>query len=100
MAIILHITTNAEWKASVEKGFYEATSLKDEGFIHCCLNQQIEGVLDRYFQGMQNLVKLEIETDLLTSPFYYEWSPSVGDTFPHIYGKINVDAVKNVERIQ
>lgn len=99
MAIILHITTNEEWEASVEKGFYEATSLKDEGFIHCCLNQQMEGVLDRYFQGVQNLVKLEIETDLLTSPFYYEWSPSVEDTFPHIYGVINLDAVKIVERI-
>ena len=100
MAIILHITTNAEWKASVEKGFYEAPSLKDEGFIHCCLSEQLEGVLDRYFQGMQNLVKLEIQTDLLTSPFYYEWSPSVGDTFPHIYGMINIDAVKNVERLR
>jgi uncharacterized protein (DUF952 family) len=100
MAIILHITTDAEWRTSVEKGFYEATSLKDEGFIHCCLNEQLEGVLDRYFEGMQNLVKLQIETDLLTSPFYYEWSASVGDTFPHIYGMININAVKNVERIQ
>ena len=100
MAIVLHITTDAQWKASVEKGFYETTSLKDEGFIHCCLNEQIEGVLDRYFQGQQNLVKLQIETDLLTSPFYYEWSPSVGDTFPHIYGMINMDAVKDVERIR
>ena len=100
MAIIFHITTDAEWRPSVEKGFYEATSLKDEGFIHCCLNEQMEGVLDRYFEGRQNLVKLQIETDLLTSPFYYEWSPSVGDTFPHIYGMININAVKNVERIQ
>lgn len=100
MAVIFHITSDAEWKAAVEKGFYETPSLKDEGFIHCCLNEQMEGVLNRYFKGRQNLLRLEIETDLLISPFYYEWSPSVGDTFPHIYGMINMNAVKDVVPIQ
>ena len=100
MAIIFHITTDAEWKAAVENGYYETSSLKDEGFIHCCFEEQMKGVLDRYFQGRQNLVQLQIETDFLTSPFYYEWSPSVGDTFPHIYGMINLDAVKDVQPIR
>ena len=96
MATIFHITTHAEWQVAVEKGYYETSSLKDEGFIHCCLAEQMQSVLDRYFQGKQNLVQLHIETDLLTSPFYYEWSPSVEETFPHIYGAINLDAVKDV----
>jgi uncharacterized protein (DUF952 family) len=96
MAIIFHITTDAEWSVANETGYYEASSLKEEGFIHCCLEEQMQGVLDRYFQGKKNLLKLQIETDLLTSPFYYEWSPSLGQTFPHIYGIINLDAVKNV----
>ena len=99
MAIIFHITTQAEWEVAKKKGYYETSSLKEEGFIHCCLAEQMAGVLDRYFQGKQNLVKLEIETDLLTNPFYYEWSPSVGETFPHIYGIINLDAVQYVEAI-
>lgn len=100
MAIIFHITTDAEWKAAVEKGYYDTSSLKDEGFIHCCLEEQIEGVLDRYFQGRQELIRIEIETDQLTNPFYYEWSPSLADTFPHIYGAINLDAVKNIQPIK
>ena len=99
MAIIFHITTQAEWEVARKNGYYETSSLKDEGFIHCCLAEQMPGVLDRYFQGKQNLVKLQIETDRLTSPFYYEWSPSVGATFPHIYGIINLDAVKDVDAI-
>ena len=99
MAIIFHITTKAEWEVAVEKGYFESPSLKDEGFIHCCVEQQFEGVLSRYFQGKQNLLRLEIETDELTSPFYYEWSPSTADTFPHIYGFINLDAVKNIHDI-
>ena len=97
MAIIFHITTDAEWSVANETGYYETSSLKDEGFIHCCLEEQMQGVLDRYFKGKKNLLKLQIETDLLTSPFYYEWSPSLGQTFPHIYGIINLDAVKNVQ---
>lgn len=99
MATIFHITTEAEWKEAVKKGYYESSSLKDEGFIHCSLEEQVEGVLNRYFQGRQNLLRLEIETDRLTSPFYYEWSPSIADTFPHIYGVINLDAVKNTQPI-
>lgn len=97
MAIIFHITTEAEWKKAGEQGFYEAASLKEEGFIHCCLQEQIEGVRQRYFQGKLNLLKLEIETDQLTSPFYYEWSPSIADTFPHIYGVINLEAVNDTK---
>ena len=99
MAIIYHITSESEWKQAVERGYYEALSLKDEGFIHCSLKEQLPSVLERYFQGQKNLCTLEIETDLLSSPFYYEWSPSVQDTFPHIYGAINLDAVRKVEPI-
>ena len=100
MAIIYHITTESEWKEAGEKGYYETASLKNEGFIHCCQEEQIAGVLQRYFAGRQNLLRLEIETEKLTSPFYYEWSPSIADTFPHIYGVINLDAVKNIQPVQ
>ncbi len=99
MAIIFHITTVAVWNEAVEKGYFETSSLKDEGFIHCCLEEQIESVLSRYFQGIKDLLKLEIETDKLTSPYYYEWSPSIAETFPHIYGAINLDAVEHVQPI-
>jgi uncharacterized protein (DUF952 family) len=99
MAVIFHITTKEEWHAAIDRGYYTTASLKDEGFIHCCHHEQIEGVLTRYFEGKENLLRLEIETDKLTSPFYYEWSPSTADTFPHIYGVINLDAVIKIHYI-
>jgi uncharacterized protein (DUF952 family) len=99
MAVIFHITTTNEWKQALEKGYYETSSLRDEGFIHCCQQEQVSGVLNRYFKDKENLLRLQIETDKLTSPFYYEWSPSIADTFPHIYGVINLDAVTNVSPI-
>lgn len=99
MSTIYHITTQAEWDTASRSGLYEAASLKEEGFIHCSQEGQIAGVLERYFQGKTNLVKLVIDTDKLTSRWIYEWSPSTADTFPHIYGPINTDAVAGVEKI-
>lgn len=99
MAIIYHITTQAEWEAASRSGLYEAASLKEEGFIHCSQAGQIAGVLERYFQGKKDLVKLVIDTDKLTSRWIYEWSPSTADTFPHVYGPINAEAVTAVEKI-
>jgi uncharacterized protein (DUF952 family) len=97
MPIIYHIKTSAAWINAQQQGYYETPSLKDEGFIHCSQEHQVTGVLERYYKNQTNLVKLVIDTDKLTSKFVFEWSPSTADTFPHVYGVINVDAVLKVE---
>lgn len=96
MPIIYHVTTAAEWNAAKQKGFYEAASLKEEGFIHCSQEHQVADILERYFADKTGLVKLVIDTDKLTSRFVFDWSTSIRDTFPHIYGPLNVDAVIDV----
>jgi uncharacterized protein (DUF952 family) len=99
MATIYHLTTREEWQQAQEKGRYEAVSLADEGFIHASEERQIPGVLERYFKGRSGLIKLVIDTEKLASPLYYDWSPSIEDTFPHIYGPINLDAVTAVQEL-
>jgi uncharacterized protein (DUF952 family) len=96
MPIIYHVTTITDWNAAKQQGFYEHPSLQAEGFIHCSQDHQIAGVLERYFAGKTDLVKLVIDTDKLTSKFVFDWSPSTADTFPHVYGPINSDAVVDV----
>jgi len=96
MPIIYHITTAADWNNAKMKGLYDHSSLKEEGFIHCSQESQIAGVLERYFAGQTDLVKLVIDTDKLTSKYVFDWSPSTQDTFPHVYGPINIDAVIDV----
>lgn len=93
MPVIYHVTTAADWNAAKAKGYYEHPSLKDEGFIHCSQDHQVAGVLERYFAGQTDLIKLVIDTDKLTSKYVFDWSPSTADTFPHVYGPINADAV-------
>lgn len=97
--IIYHVTTKEEWQKAIEQNFYEAASLATEGFIHCSTEQQVAGVLLRYFRGKTNLVKLTIATSELKSGLQYDFSPSVRESFPHIYGSINIDAVINVEAV-
>lgn len=100
MALIYHIITAAEWAAAQAVGSYTAPSLASEGFIHCSKDErQTTGVLQRYFSGKTDLLKLIIDTDNLESELHYELAPAVGEDFPHIYGPLNTDAVIGVETI-
>ena len=75
------------------KGFYEADSLVKEGFIHASKESQVQGVLQRYYKNQTDLLLLHIDETKLTAPLKYELAPSVNEEFPHIYGKLNLDAV-------
>lgn len=99
MPIIYHVTSSEEWETANEKGFYTAPSLTTEGFIHCSKEEQVQGVLQRYFVGKNDLVKLTIDTNKLNSPLQYDHSPSINEDFPHVYGPINFDAVIRVDII-
>lgn len=99
MNIIYHITTKKEWNDAVNIGFYEAASLPIEGFIHCSTEQQVEGVLERYFKNKTDLVKLVIDVSKLSNKLIYELAPSINQEFPHIYGAINIDAVVEIINI-
>jgi uncharacterized protein (DUF952 family) len=98
-SIIYHVTTRKAWDEALAQGFYTSPSLETEGFIHCSQEHQVAGVLERYFAGQTDLVRLTILTAKLTSKFVFDWSPSTADTFPHVYGPINVDAVSAVTPI-
>jgi uncharacterized protein (DUF952 family) len=99
MAIIYHVTTRREWQDAQAKGYYEAPSLALEGFIHCSEEGQVRGVLERYFKGQHDLLKLVIDTDKLEHHLQYDMAPSLNEAFPHVYGPINLDAVTGVEEI-
>lgn len=97
MSLIYHITTKSDWAQAQIKGAYEATALKEEGFIHCCEADQVDHIKTKYYTNTPNLVKLVIDTEKLKSQLVFEWSPSLEATFPHIYGPINIDAVVAIE---
>ena len=97
--MIYHITTQQQWNAAKEIGFFEEPSLHTEGFLHNCTLPQVEGVLSRYYKGQTDLVLLHIEESNLIAELKYELAPSVNEIFPHIFGNINLDAVVKITDI-
>jgi uncharacterized protein (DUF952 family) len=95
--MIYHVTTKSAWEQALQNGFYETASLQTEGFIHNSTQQQVSGVLDRYYKNVTDLLLLHIDESKLTSPLKYELAPSVNEEFPHIFGPINLDAVVETE---
>lgn len=97
--MIYHVVTDTNWNKAVSQGWYEADSLVKEGFIHTSKESQVAGVLQRYYKDQPNLLLLHIDESKLTSPLKYELAPSVNEEFPHIYGRLNLDAVVQVEQV-
>lgn len=97
--MIYLVMARHKWEQAVEAGYYEPDSLAIEGFIHACGQLQVDGVLNRYFQGQTDLVLLHLDENKLMAEVKYEYATSVGENFPHIYGKVNTDAVEKVTPI-
>lgn len=102
--MIYHITSRTEWNEAGKHDDYRAPSLETEGFIHCSTISQVLPVAEKYYSGQSGLLLLVIDETLLSSDL--KWEPPSGgapppgvpegDSFPHIYGPINLNAVVRV----
>ena len=97
MKRIFHISTPRKWRDAQQNEQYTVStrdvSLGAEGYIHCSEEGQIEGVVQRSYSDLAEIVVLEIDTDLLTSPWRMEQLAGVDEPYPHIFGPLNLDAV-------
>ena len=93
---IYHVVLPAVWERFKSKPSYQPDSLATEGFIHCSYASQLEGVLERYYSGVEKVLILTIETDKLLSKLVKEVSTN-NELFPHIYGRLNINSVVDVE---
>jgi uncharacterized protein (DUF952 family) len=88
---LFHITTAEAWARAKAQGEYRAASLETEGFIHLSGDRQWLRTADRFFRGQAGLVLLSIRADRLRAEVRFEAAD--GDSFPHLYGPLNLDAV-------
>jgi uncharacterized protein (DUF952 family) len=93
---IYHVTTQNEWEQAKLNGEYKPAQFEQEGFIHCSIERQVPGVLDRFYKGKTDLVKLKIEKAKLKRPLLFELATDLDELFPHIYGVLNIDSVVEV----
>ena len=97
--MIYHVVSKSLWQQALQQGYYEAASLSTEGFIHLSKKEQVAGVLERYYKNATDLVLLHVDETKLTAELKYELSPSVNEEFPHLFGRLNVNAVIDVSEI-
>jgi len=96
---IFHIATAADWRRTLDTGTYTTSTvgvtLAQEGFIHASRRDQVQGVFDRYYAGLdEDLVLLTIDPARLTAEVRVD--PVGDDTYPHVYGPIDRRAVVDV----
>ncbi len=92
---IVHICQRQAWQVAVEQGEYRAQSVETEGFIHCSRPDQILRVANAIYRGVPDLVLLWIDLHKVRAEI--RWEAANGETFPHIYGALNLDAVARVQ---
>jgi uncharacterized protein (DUF952 family) len=93
---IYHVTTSKAWEAAQANQSYIPQDFEKDGFIHCSIERQVEGVLERFYQGQTGLVKLKIEKAKVQRPVLFELAEDLNELFPHIYGPLNLDSVVSV----
>ncbi len=91
--MILHITTQRQWAEAQRQGVYRGDTLESDGFIHCSLLGQVTRTASRFFTGREGLRLLCIDEARVRAEIRYEDLYQAGETFPHIYGPLNLDAV-------
>jgi uncharacterized protein (DUF952 family) len=91
-----HILTPQQYTKHNHLDYIEADSLHTEGFIHCSYAEQLAETIQKYFSGLDQVVTLKIDPELLTSKLVIEQSRN-GELFPHIYGVLNKSAIVEVE---
>ena len=93
---IYHIVLPETWERFQGRPSYEAESLSSEGFIHCSYEGQLDAVIDRYYSGVERVLVLKLDTEKLRSKLVEEPSTN-GEIYPHLYGRLNHDAVVGIE---
>jgi uncharacterized protein (DUF952 family) len=95
---IYHVISQIDWDEISETEFYAPDSLIREGFIHFSHEDQIPGVIERYYKDQTGLLVIKVEVNKLKSNLRLEKVPDTG-LFPHLYGKLNLDSVVGVFQI-
>lgn len=99
--LIYHVALASDWAQAQRDGAYAVSTrdvtLAEEGFIHASRDDQWQDVRARYYSDVaEPLVLLAVDTERLTSRVVEEQPPGADDTFPHVYGAIDLDAVVDV----
>ena len=70
-----------------------------DGYIHLSCGSQLDATLDKHFSGVDGLMLVAVDLSRLGDTV--RWEPARGgELFPHIHGRLPVDAVVSVATLE
>ena len=93
--LIYHLTIQSDWQTALQIGEYRGNTLETVHFIHCSNRTQVLEVANRIFKSRLDLLLLELDPALVVPEIKWEISEN-DDTYPHIYGPLNLNAIRHV----
>jgi uncharacterized protein (DUF952 family) len=93
---IYKICPASAWREAERQGVYRGSSDDArDGFIHFSTAPQVPETARKHFHGQGELVLIEVDADILGDALRWERSRN-DELFPHLYGELDLGAVKRV----
>ena len=93
--LIFKIVSEAQWARAVAQGVFRGAEIDlSDGYIHFSTSAQVAETATKHFAGRRDLWLVAVSASQLGDAL--KWEPSRGgDLFPHLYGELNLDLVKD-----
>ncbi len=94
--LILHCIKKELWEEMKGQDYIGKPLLEKNPFIHCSSIEYFWRVSPHFDNVDEELILLLIETELLDAPVKWEDLEGCGRKYPHIYGPIRAEAIRQV----
>ena len=95
--MIYKICPAGEWREAERSGVFRGSAVdRRDGYIHFSTAEQVAETARRHFAGQADLVLVRVDPAALGPSL--KWEPSRGGAlFPHLYGELDVAAVRRID---
>jgi uncharacterized protein (DUF952 family) len=96
---IYKICPASAWREAERQGVYRgsADDARD-GYIHFSTATQVAETAQKFFSGQTGLFLVEVDVDALGAALRWERSRNE-ELFPHLYGELDLGAVRGVQNM-
>ncbi|MDE8348293.1 MAG: DUF952 domain-containing protein [Acidocella sp.] len=96
--LVYKVLTRPQW-AALQAGVFEGAPVDvADGYVHLSTAEQLGETLARHFAGQTGLVVARVDLARLGNSLRWEASRG-GALFPHLYGRLTMDAVVGWEAL-
>ena len=94
--MIYKITPASAWREAERQGVYRGSADDNrDGFIHFSTASQVAETARKHYHGQTGLFLVAVDADALGDALRWERSRN-DELFPHLYGELDLGAVKRV----